>query len=79
MYLLSMLYEIRPSRVDLEGDDALWMGISTNRKFTVKSFYGDLVGRSGGYFPWKSIWLMGAPCKVSLFICMQPWEDPYHG
>lgn len=36
--------------------------------FDIKSFYGALKGSSSITFPWKSIWGVRAPCRVSFFF-----------
>ena len=41
--------------------------------FDIKSFYGALRGSSSITFPWKSIWGVKAPRRVSFFVWTAAW------
>ena len=48
------------------GDCLKWR-LTNNEDFTIHSFYHKLHGCSSVAFPWKGIWKVKAPWRVSLF------------
>jgi hypothetical protein len=49
------------------GEDRIWW-IPSKRKFEVGSFFYKLSNLRGSYFPWKSIWKVNIPLRVSFFV-----------
>ena len=47
-----------------EGDRLKWK-LTKNGDFTIRSFYHKLHGSSSVVFPWKGIWKVKAPRRVS--------------
>ncbi|KAG2675237.1 hypothetical protein I3760_13G175100, partial [Carya illinoinensis] len=50
-----------------ERDHILWKNTETN-KFSVGSFYKMMNGQHNFSFPWKNIWKVCVPSKVSFFV-----------
>ena len=57
----------------IEGGDKMRRGLGLKGDFDIKSFYGALRGSSSITFPWKSIWGVKAPCRVSFFVWSAAW------
>ena len=71
MELLGVLYELRGVG---GGEDAVcWVGRS-DEVLTISSFYESLLGSVNTLFPWCSMWFVGAPPKVSIFIWLASLE-----
>ena len=45
-----------------------------NGDFDIRSFYNELGGSSSTMFPWKGIWKVKAPRRVSFFIWTAIWD-----
>ena len=45
-----------------------------NGDFDIRSFYNELRGSSSTMFPWKGIWKVKAPRRVSFFIWTAIWD-----
>jgi hypothetical protein len=50
-----------------EVDRVVW-NLSKRRNFEVKTFYKALVCHEAAYFPWKGIWWVKAPKRVTFFV-----------
>ena len=50
-----------------EGDCMRWK-LTKNGNFDIRSFYNKLQGSSSVSFPWKGIWKVKAPRRVSFFM-----------
>ena len=42
--------------------------------FTIRSFHHKLHGSSSAVFPWKGIWKVKAPRRVSFFVWTAAWD-----
>ena len=51
-----------------ENGDCMRWKLSKNGNFTVHSFYNKLRGPVPIIFPWKSVWKVKAPRRVSFFV-----------
>ena len=60
------------SPLSLKLDRIRWK-LGKNETFASSSFYHALRGANGGLFPWKSIWCVKAPSRVSFFIWTAAW------
>ena len=60
-----------PSTID--GDHMRWK-LTKNRDFNVRSFYHKLHGSSSVVFPWKGIWKIKPPRRVSFFFWTAVWD-----
>jgi hypothetical protein len=61
----NVLYSLR---VRQGGEDSIWWIPSKRRKFEVRSFYQALSTLASSSFPWKSIWRVKVPSRVSFFV-----------
>jgi len=57
----------------IEGRYKMRWCLGLNGDFDIKSFYGALRGSSSINFPWKSIWGVKAPHRVSFFVWTAAW------
>jgi hypothetical protein len=55
-------------KVRLGGEDSIWWIPSKRKKFEVRSFYQTLSIPSSSSFPWKTIWRVKVPSRVSFFV-----------
>jgi hypothetical protein len=55
-------------RLRQDSEDHIWWVPSKKRKFEVRSFYHELSTLGGSSFPWKSIWRVNVPLRVSFFV-----------
>ena len=55
------------------GDRLKWKLIK-NGNFTIHSYYHKLYGSSSAVFPWKRIWKVKAPRRVSFFVWTAAWD-----
>ena len=60
------------SPLSLERDRICWK-LGKNGIFASSSLYHALRGVDGGLFPWKSIWCVKAPSRVSFFVWIAAW------
>ncbi len=58
--------------VDLAPDSISWK-LRQNGEFDVKSFYHALDVKVDIKFPWRAIWRVKAPCRVSFFLWSTAW------
>ena len=56
-----------------EGDHLKWK-LTKKGDFTIRSFYHKLHGSSSVVFPWKGIWKVKAPRRVSFFLWSATWD-----
>ena len=68
---LCLLASNLPSGTD---DDRLKWKLTKNGDFTIRSFYHKLHGSSSAVFPWKGIWKVKAPRRVSFFVWTTAWD-----
>ena len=57
----------------IEGDCLKWK-LTKKGDFTIRSFYHKLHGSSSVVFPWKGIWKVKAPRRVSFFSWSATWD-----
>ena len=57
----------------MDGDRMRWK-LTKNGDFNIHSFYHKLHGFSSIVFPWKGIWKVKAPRRVSFFIWTAAWD-----
>jgi hypothetical protein len=69
------LYSVRVRR---EGEDKFWWVPSKRGFFIFRSFYSVLVHNDGFCFPWKSVWWIKVPFRVTFFAWSAARKDPYH-
>ena len=55
-------------------NDRLRWKLTKNGDFTIRSFYHKLHGSSFVVFPWKGIWKVKAPRRVSFFVWTAAWD-----
>jgi hypothetical protein len=55
-------------RLKQDGEDRIWWIPSKRRTFEVRSFFQELYSLGGSPFPWKSIWRVNVPLRVSFFV-----------
>ena len=60
-----------PSGTD--GDRLRWK-LTKNGDFTIRSYHHKLQGSSSVVFPWKGIWKIKAPRRVSFFVWIAAWD-----
>ena len=68
---LQLLASNLPSGTD---DDCLKWKLTKNGDFTIRSYYHKLYGSSSVVFPWKGIWKVKAPRRVSFFVWTAVWD-----
>ena len=68
---LQLLASNLPSGTD---DDCLKWKLTKNGDFTIRSYYHKLHGSSSVVFPWKGIWKVKAPQRVSFFVWTAAWD-----
>ena len=56
-----------------DGDRMRWK-LTKNGDFTIRSYYYKLNGSSSVAFPWKGIWKVKAPRRVSFFVWIAAWD-----
>ena len=56
-----------------DGDRLRWK-MTKNGDFTIHSYYHKLHGSSSVVFPWKDIWKVKAPRRVSFFVWTAAWD-----
>ena len=56
-----------------DGDCMRWK-LMKNGDFDIRSFYNKLRGSSSIGFPWKGIWKVKAPRRVSFFVWISTWD-----
>ena len=56
-----------------DGDRLRWK-LTKNGDFTILSFYHKLHSSSSVVFPWKGIWKVKAPRRVSFFVWTAAWD-----
>ena len=56
-----------------DGDHLRWI-LTKNGDFTIRSYYHKLHGSSSIAFPWKGIWKVKAPRRVSFFVWTATWN-----
>ena len=61
-----------------DGDRLKWR-LTKNGTFTIHSFYHKLHGSSSIAFPWKGIWNVKAPRRVSFFVWTAAWDRIFTG
>ena len=54
--------------------DRLRWNLTKNGNFTIRSYYRKLHGSSSITFPWKGIWKVKAPRRVSFFVWTVTWN-----
>ena len=57
----------------MDGDRMRWK-LTKNGDFNIHSFYHKLHGFSSIVFPWKGIWKVKAPRRVSFFVWIAAWD-----
>ena len=57
----------------IDGDRIRWK-LTKNGDFTIRSYYYKLHGSSSVAFPWKGIWKVKAPRRVSFFVWIAAWD-----
>ena len=62
----------------IERGDKMRLCLVSKGNFDIKSFYGALRASSSITFPWKSIWGVKAPCRVSFFVWTTAWGEGSH-
>ena len=60
----------------IEDGDKMWC-LGLKGEFDIKFFYGAWRGSSSITFPWKSIWPMKAPCRVTFFGWEYSHNQPF--
>ena len=68
---LRLLASNLPSGID--GDRLKWK-LTKNGDFTIRSYYHKIYGSSFVVFPWKGIWKVKAPRRVSFFVWTVAWN-----
>ena len=68
---LRLLASNLPSGID--GDRLKWK-LTKNGDFTIRSYYHKIYGSSFVVFPWKGIWKVKAPQRVSFFVWTVAWN-----
>ena len=56
-----------------DGDRLRWI-LTKNGDFTIRSYYHKFHGSSSIAFPWKGIWKVKAPRRVSFFVWTAAWN-----
>jgi hypothetical protein len=62
---MDVIYSMLPSQ---EGVDSIYWKLSSQKVFSVNSFYKRLMAPVDKCYPWKSVWKPLAPSKVNFFI-----------
>ena len=57
----------------IDGDHMIWK-LTKNGDFNIRLFYHKLHGSSSIAFPWKGIWKVKAPRRVSFFVWTAAWD-----
>ena len=57
----------------MDGDRMRWK-LTKNGDFNIHSFYHKLHGFSSIVFPWKGIWKVKAPWRISFFVWTAAWD-----
>ena len=68
---LTFIHSKIPTSVD---PDVIWRKLRLHGVFDAKSFYHALAGTNDIKFPWKAIWRIKAPRRVSFFMRSTAWE-----
>jgi hypothetical protein len=61
----NVLYTLKARQ---DSEDSIWWIPSKRQKFEVRSFYQMLSTSSSSSFPWKIIWRVNVPLRVSFFV-----------
>ena len=58
----------------IENGDCMRWKLTKNENFDIRSFYNKLRGLVPIIFPWKSVWKVKAPWRVSFFVWTAVWD-----
>ena len=58
----------------IENGDRMRWKLTKNENFDIQSFYNKLRGPVPIIFPWKSVWKVRAPRRVSFFVWTTVWD-----
>ena len=57
-----------------ENEDRMQLKLTKNEDFDIRSFYNKLRGSLSIIFPWKGVWKIKTPQRVSFFMWIAIWD-----